>query len=137
MTFFRAKNLRFLYLLALAQLVGGPLMLLQVTMFCKLTLHETPQVGVAQAAVKAWHSEDFQAVLTAANPSRTDLAKSPLPEQEKKSTLEKCKQPLAVWGIAPLVLVNGSSFYKIVDPAWARPPDWPNAPPGPPPRIGS
>jgi hypothetical protein len=53
MAFLRTGKLRLLYVLALAQLVGGPLVLLQVTLFCKLTVKEVPHMKVAEAAARA------------------------------------------------------------------------------------
>ena len=59
MALFRCRKMRFPYLLALLQLVGGPLVLLHVSVFCKATLEEAPRVGIAKAAAAAWHSEGF------------------------------------------------------------------------------
>lgn len=136
MEFFRAGKLRWLYLLALAQLVGGPLVLLQVTVFTKLALHEAPRMGVAKAAVHAWHSEDFQAVLTATDVARKNDSKAPAPTEGPKPKLEKAKLPVVPWMTAPVSLACPSSHCRIVDHARIWTPAWPQAPPGPPPRIG-
>lgn len=136
MDFIRTGKLRFLYWLALAQLVGGPLVLLQVTVFCKLTLHEVPRVGMAQAAVQAWQSDDFQAVLATAEATRSGETKSPLPADGQKPKLEESKLPVIPWEAAPLALSALSTHCKIADCARTWTPAWPQAPPGPPPRIG-
>lgn len=136
MDFFRTGKMRWLYLLALAQLVGGPLVLLQVTVFCKLTLHEAPRLGVAKAAVNAWHSDDFQAVLAAADVARKSDSKAPAPTDKSKVKLEKSKLPVVPWMVAPVSLAASSSHCPIVDHARIWTPAWPQAPPGPPPRIG-
>lgn len=136
MDFFRAGKMRWLYLLALAQLVGGPLVLLQVTVFTKLTLHEAPRMGVAKAAVRAWHSDDFQAVLIAADVARKDDSKAPAPTGGSKPKLEKAKMPVVPWMVAPVSLACLSSHCRIVDHARVWTPAWPQAPPGPPPRVG-
>lgn len=136
MDFFRTGKLRWLYLLALAQLVGGPLVLLQVTVFCKLALHEAPRVGVAKAALHAWRSDDFQAVLVAADLVRKDDSKSPAPTDGPKPKLEKAKLPVVPWMVAPVSLACLSTYCGIVDHARVWTPAWPQAPPGPPPRIG-
>ena len=79
MEFVRNGKLRLLYVLALAQLVGGPLVLLQVTLLCKLTLHEAPLIGMADAAVRAWHSDEFQAALITNGSTRWGETKTSLP----------------------------------------------------------
>jgi hypothetical protein len=134
MTFARLGKFRFLYLLALAQLVGGPLVLLQVTVFCKVALHEAPRVGMAKAAVRAWQSDDFQSVLVAADGIRSKDSKSLPPTGDPK--LEKAKLPMIPWEPAALVLSQLSDHCGIADRARTWTPAWPQAPPGPPPRIG-
>lgn len=134
MAFARLGKLRFLYLLALAQLVGGPLVLLQVTVFCKVALHEAPRVGMAKAAVRAWLSDDFQAVLVATSPGEKSERNSPPPTRDP--SLEKAKHPVVPWHMSPLVLADLSSHCKIADRARTWTPAWPQAPPGPPPRVG-
>lgn len=134
MDFLRTGKLRFLYWLALAQLVGGPLVLLQVTVFCKLALHEAPRVGMARAAVHAWQSEDFQAVLATADSVGKGERKSSPPTRDPG--LEKAKLPIIPWEPTPLALADVSRHCKIVDRERIWTPAWPQAPPGPPPRVG-
>ncbi|MES2440185.1 MAG: hypothetical protein V4584_14040 [Verrucomicrobiota bacterium] len=136
MNFLRTGKLRFLYLLALAQLVGGPLVLLQVTVFCKLTLHEAPRMGVAKAAAEAWSSEDFQTVLATADIPGTDGRKAPPSPDGPKVKLEKAKLPVIPWQAAEWVVTDVSRHCKIADRARVWTPAWPQAPPGPPPRVG-
>ncbi len=136
MEFLRAGKLRWLYLLALAQLVGGPLVLLQVTVFTRLTLHEAPRMGVAKAAVHAWHSEDFQKVVAAADVARKNDSKAPAPTEGPQPKLEKGKLPVVPWMTAPVSMACLSSHCPIVDHARIWTPAWPQAPPGPPPRVG-
>lgn len=136
MNFLRTGKLRFLYWLALAQLVGGPLVLLQVTVFCKLALHEAPQMGVATAAVRAWQSDEFQAVLAEAGPARKGEHRSWPPADDPNLKFEKSKLPAIPWEPAPLHLTNLSRHCKIVDCVRTWTPAWPQAPPGPPPRLG-
>ena len=136
MTFARLGKFRFLYLLALVQLVGGPLVLLQVTVFCKMTLHEAPRVGMAKAAVRAWQADNFQTVLAAADGVRSKDSKSLPPNADPKLKLEKAKLPMIPWEPAPLVLSVLADHCKIADRARTWTPAWPQAPPGPPPRVG-
>lgn len=136
MNFLRTGKLRFLYWLALAQLVGGPLVLLQVTVFCKVALHETPRVGMAKAAMQAWQSDDFQAVLASPDGVPSRERKSAPPADGPKLKLEKAKQPVIPWETPRLVLADLSGHCGIVDRARTWTPAWPQAPPGPPPRVG-
>ncbi len=130
------RNLRFLYLLALFQLVAGPLVLFQVTLLCKLTVREAPRNGVATAVMKAWHNPEFQAALAHDDGLQQAATKSPLPTDDPKSKIVKVKMPATAWQAAPLVLVNLSSRVAIVDSSRVWTPAWPQAPPGPPPRLG-
>ena len=130
----RLGKYRVLYLLALLQLVGGPLVLLQVTVFCKVALHEAPQVGMATAAINDWHSDDFQAVLAATDPTGGGERKSTPPSRDPG--LEKAKLPVIPWQMSRWILTGISSHCKIADRARTWTPAWPQAPPGPPPRIG-
>lgn len=138
MNFFRTGKWRFLYVLALAQLLGGPLVLLQVTVFCKLALHEAPRMGMAKAAAKTWDSGDFQAVLATADAGLPKTAgKKPLPPTDTpKLKVEKAKLPIIPWEAAEFVLTEVSSHRKIVDRARIWTPAWPQVPPGQPPRVG-
>lgn len=124
-----------LYLLALIQLVGGPLVLLQVTLFCKLTLREAPALGIADSVVKAWKSDAFQQALITGHP-RTKDNQSPLPSHDPPTKLEKAKSPPMLWKPdAPLITAACVRWTMITrERIWT--PAWPQAPPGPPPRLG-
>ena len=125
---------RHLVLLALFQLVAGPLMLLQVTVFCSLTARETPQQGVAKAVVKAWHSDAFQSLLALSDEGRVEKDHGSLPPDSGKFLGAKAKLNMVVWQLPPV------EFYRpCVDGVWdphlrAWTPSWPQAPPGTPPR---
>jgi len=130
MGMFRCRKLRPLYLLALLQLVGGPLVLLHVTAFCKLTLDETPRMGMAKAAVAAWKSDGFQEALVADSLPEKPVRKEgdgPKPKMETQapSTFDFPTAPAAV------DVGSGAVAVRVV--TWT--PRWPNAPPGPPPRF--
>ncbi len=135
MDFFRGGKMRWLYVLALAQLVGGPLVLLQVTLFCKLALHEAPRVGMARAAAIALDANDLHAALAMETPSKPGERKSPTPG-EPKMKLEKAKMPAIPWEPAPLVLTAFERSFHAAECARTWTPAWPQAPPGPPPRLG-
>ena len=130
MSFFRCRKLRFLYLLALIQLVGGPLVLLQVTVFCELTLKESPRIGIAKAAIEAWKSDGFQSALAEhSNPEKNSRKEG---DGEKP---EKAKQIPLPWSFpaeSTDILRNESQSVAENEVTWT--PLWPNAPPGPPPR---
>jgi hypothetical protein len=136
MGFFEIGKLRILYLLALAQLVGGPLVLLHVTVFCKVALQNVPRVGMKDAAVLAWHSDDFQAALVTTDFVGTKESKSLPPGHGPKLKLEKGKVPFIAWTTEPVVLAASSCPCEHADRARTWTPAWPQAPPGPPPRVG-
>jgi hypothetical protein len=125
---------RFLYLLALAQLIGGPLILLQVTVFCKVALHEAPRMGMATAAMRAWQSADFQAILAASDSAGgSESHKTPPP---RDPSLDQIKNPSIPWQMSKWILSVVSKHCEITDYARTWTPAWPQAPPGPPPRVG-
>ena len=125
---------RTLFLLALFQLVAGPLVLLQVTVFCSLTVRETPREGVAVAMVKAWKSETFQSLLTASQNGRAQADNKSLPASDDKAGHAKCH--LLPWHSREFVslpcVMSGDRHF--LGKAWT--PAWPQAPPGTPPRVG-
>lgn len=131
---FRTGKLRLLYVLALAQLVGGPIVLLQVTLLCKLTLNEAPRMHMAEAVVSAWHSDEFQAAITAG--ARHGETQTPLPSRDPKGTPDKSKPPAVPWKCEPLALIVHAVTCEIVTRERIWTPAWPQAPPGPPPRLG-
>ena len=125
---------RHLILLALFQLVAGPLVLLQVSVFCSLTVREAPTQGVAKAMVKAWNHEAFQSLLVASDNRKVSNENS-LPGTSKDG-LVKAKMHLIDWtselalSSPPIKLANWLAYHE----AWT--PAWPQAPPGTPPRVG-
>ena len=124
---------RHLILLALFQVVAGPLVLLQVSVFCSLTVREAPRQGVAKAMVKAWNNEAFQSLIVVSdNGTRGDDA---TPVDATKSGAAKAKIHLLAWhaepvlSMPPVKLSNWEAYHQ----AWT--PAWPQAPPGTPPRV--
>jgi len=65
-----------LYWLALFQLVAGPLMLVTVITFCKLTVREVPALGVAEAMSRAWESDEIKSLLMASDGRAPDAVLS-------------------------------------------------------------
>jgi hypothetical protein len=133
MGFFRSPKMRLLYLLALAQLLGGPLVLLHVTVFCKLTVREVPRVGFTEAAVAALSSDEFRECTEAALPKH-DMPAKDSREGDPKPKLEKPNQPPAPWVAERIVFAQDVLCTSVTDAALTWTPIWPNAPPGPPPR---
>ena len=127
---------RALLLLALFQLVAGPLVLLQVTVFCSLTVREAPRTGVTAAIVKAWKSETFQTLLTPSHNNRMQADNRSLPGSDDKVGHAKVKFYLLTWhlrefaSLPPAKLGDNHGLGKTWTPAW------PQAPPGTPPRVG-
>ena len=127
----RSLNRRTLYLLALFQLVAGPAVLMGVLVLGKLTVKEAPKHGVAEAFAKAWQSHEFQALLQSNDVPAHPDSKIPLPKPEPT----KAKLHVISWSTAPALIptrTNSSASYAWLD-AWT--PTWPQAPPGPPPRV--
>lgn len=123
-------KLRMLYLLALVQLVGGPLVLLHVAWFCKTTMDLAPERGFKLAALAAWQDSG----------ERLDAVSNPLPLKKEKAPVEtgtgKAKMPPVFWQALEFRSVNREVRVATVwlDRMWT--PAWPQAPPGPPPRLG-
>ena len=135
MTLLGGKKMKLLYVLALFQLVAGPLMLMQVTVFCKMVVKESPRQGVAAAFEKSWSSEEFQAVLASPDPLKKGDAQSPQPAPEQKLKVEK-KMPLMAWQAVVFLKVLPSARIAWVMPERLQYGVWPQAPPAPPPRVG-
>lgn len=127
--------MKILYLLALAQLVGGPLVLLQVTLFCKLTFAHNSGQGWLEAARVALNSDEFRTG-PQLQPLResTDGKSKPAPQDPSK--MEKSKAPMIAWAASPMrhSLIELPCMTGVHDDSWT--PTWPHAPPGPPPRVG-
>jgi hypothetical protein len=123
-------------MLALAQLLGGPLILWQVTVFCQLALNEAPRLGMVRAAAYTWHSDDFQAVLASTDGVRIKGSNVPAPKDKPKLSLDKAKLAVIPWEPTEWKPFDLAHRCRIVE--YERPwtPTWPQAPPGPPPRVG-
>lgn len=130
MSLIRFRKLRFLYLLALLQLVGGPLVLLHVTVFCKLTLDESPRLGTAKAAVAAWKSEGFQKALVV-----DVLPEKPASKEGDGAKPKMAKQVPPTLNFPIVPSTTDSACDSVAERIVTWTPRWPNAPPGPPPRF--
>lgn len=122
---------RALCLLALFQLLAGPLVLALVFAFAKVTVREAPQQGLAKAIQKAWQSTEVQTVLHAVAQETKDTSKSSLPKAAK----DKIKIIGVAWTQETFALVapNAPPVCERTE-TWT--PAWPQAPPGTPPRLG-
>jgi len=129
-----AAGIRPLYLLALFQLVAGPLVLFCVMILCRETAREAADHGVVTAVSMAWKSPGFQAAL--ATVERPDVSKRDCPDRDPKADPVKVKMPPIAWQDAPVVLVNASRRIPLLDAAQRWTPVLPLPPPGPPPRWG-
>lgn len=137
MSSFRGGKLRFLYLLALLQLVGGPLVLLQVTVFCKLVAREAPAAGIAKATERAWNSAEFDAALAATKPAvGHDGKKSSVPDEGPHSKTPPSKQVFSPWMERRWNVLAVAAACRVAEREKNWTPVWPQAPPGPPPRLG-
>jgi hypothetical protein len=132
------SKFRHLYLLALFQLVGGPLVLVPMLMMSKAVVRETAQHGVVQGFHQAMVSQEWSEVRDIlqnggmmAEPSSSTKA----PGQQEKTKDGKPKLDFAAWTMPALMELEGVPVKR---PAWQWQPmasNWANAPPSPPPRV--
>jgi hypothetical protein len=125
---------RSLYLLALFQLVAGPLVLVTVMTFCKVVVHEAPAQGVVKAMTSAWHSDEVQSLVDVACDRQAQDGQAPVPS--KKQTSEPTKFIAIVWDAVPQNFAASPEGISPHDWASTWTPAWPQAPPGTPPRVG-
>ena len=128
-------SIRHLYLLALFQLVGGPLVIVAVVFFSSMVAHQAAEPGLTVGVVKASQSAEWQKVASALSGATYGQVPS-----EKKDPVPVVKDPGGkllglMWeGVTlpqePPVLCEGPHL-------WVRTltSAWPHAPPLPPPRC--
>ena len=128
-------SIRHLYLLALFQLVGGPLVILAVVFFSRMVVHQAAEHGLTVGVVKASQSAEWQKVASALSGATYGQLPS-----GKKDPVPVVKDPGGkllglMWvGVTlpeePPVPCDGPHL-------WVRTltAAWPHAPPLPPPRC--
>jgi hypothetical protein len=129
------KNIRPLYLLALFQLVGGPVVLVAVILFGRMSVEHVAEHGLAAGISETLQSDDWQSaaqeLAQAVNgiPAKQD-DKTPVPVKETKGKLytTDLDKPVA----APLISMEGRTPWLRVDMFAAT---RSQAPPGPPPKL--
>ena len=126
---------RHLCLLALLQLAVGPLVLVQVSMFCSLTVREIPRHNVAAAMVKAWHNDQFQSLLDASSEVRADASRTSQPNASTKAKPCLTKTVMIAWQSLPTLPATPAEVASWGTHAEVWTPAWVAAPPGPPPRA--
>jgi hypothetical protein len=129
-------KLRTLYLLALFQLVAGPLVLFQVSVLSKMVVREAPAHGISKAVTLAWNSPEFQSALSHGELPDVVKPRQTTPTSDPKATLVKVKMPCIDWQDTRLVWVNASTPVSRTNGARTWTPAWPEPPRGPPPRVG-
>ena len=127
-------GIRTLYLLALFQLIGGPLVIFSVTILFRQTVREMANHEVTEALSIAWQSPEFHAALGVT--TAADRTKSALPNSDPGTGQAKVKSPAIAWHEAPLVLCNPPRRAQVLDFTRRWTPVMPLPPPGPPPRVG-
>ena len=130
------RNARLLCLLALGHLLAGPLVLVFVhaVTLGKLTIREAPAHGMA-AVSRAWQSEEFQSVVVRAAEVVAGHSRPSLPGEGSKVEPGKTKITATIWQMAPMLLRPESREGTCALKSRTWTPSWPNAPPGPPPRV--
>jgi hypothetical protein len=135
------SKFRHLYLLALFQLVGGPLVLVPMLMMSTAVVRETAQHGVVKGLHEVVVSQEWSEVREIIQnggivPELSSSTKAPAPGKQEKAKDGKPKVDFAVRTVfTALVELEGVSVKR---PAWEWRPmasSWANAPPSPPPRV--
>jgi hypothetical protein len=125
---------RSLYLLALFQLVGGPLVLLPVILFSKLGVKEVAAHGFTKGLSQAWHGAGWQSAMEAV--LQGDVG---LPSTEKDKTPQRTKDAKEKLFATELERPMSAPIRDVVERVPWKPGDVfalarTQAPPGPPPR---
>lgn len=128
-------SIRHLYLLALFQLVGGPLVILAVVFFSRMVVHQAAEHGLTVGVVKASQSEEWQQVASALSGAACGHTST-----GQKDTVPLSKDPGGkllglMWEGVTLPPDHPSAGE--MPPPWVRTLSsaWPHAPPLPPPRC--
>ena len=130
-----SSKYRTLFLLVMLQVVVGPLVLLQVSVFCSLTVREVACQGVTKALVKAWKSDTFQSLFNACDADSVQKRQGSLPSDDGKVGQTKVKIQLLTWlpTAVPPSPPATLGDWQYEGRSWT--PAWPQAPPGTPPRA--
>lgn len=131
------SKFRHLYLLALFQLVGGPLVLVPMLMMSKAVVRETAQHGMVKGIHLATLSPEWDEVREIFQhgiaPDLSPSTKAPGKKENAKDG--KPKLDFVTWTMPALAEQEGAPEKR---PAWEWQPmasSWANAPPSPPPRA--
>ncbi|QIF01808.1 hypothetical protein [Roseimicrobium sp. ORNL1] len=136
------SKFRHLYLLALFQLVGGPLVLVPMLLMSKAVVRETAQHGVVQGLHEVVVSQEWSEVREmiqkggiVSELSSSTKAPAPGKQKQEKAKDGKPKLDFVTWTMPALVELEGLPVKR---PGWEWQPmasSWANAPPSPPPRV--
>ncbi len=128
------RNKRWLILLALFQLLAGPLVLLQVMVFCKVTAEKMPEQGMVTAAKEAWQSVEFQRTLDVAATAQRHHGSVPT-SPDKPIHTENFKILGLLWDPMPSLVRRHADPMPGTELRRGWTPVLQGAPPGPPPRA--
>jgi hypothetical protein len=131
------SKFRHLYLLALFQLVGGPLVLVPMLLISKAAVRETAQHGVVKGFHQAMVSQEWEEVREMLQDGEVSGTSSSTkaPGKQEKSKDGNAKLNFMVWTSPAHMKLEG---VPVKQPAWEWQPmasSWANAPPSPPPRV--
>jgi hypothetical protein len=132
------SKFRHLYLLALFQLVGGPLVLVPMLLMSKAVVRETAQHGVVKGLHEAVVSQEWSEVREMIQKSGVvseASSSTKAPGKQEKAKDGKTKLDFVTWTMPALMEWDGVSVKRL---AWEWQPmasSWANAPPSPPPRV--
>lgn len=132
------SKFRHLYLLALFQLVGGPLVLVPMLLMSKAVVRETAQHGVVKGFHEALVSQEWseaQEMLQRGSIVAEPSSSTKAPGKKEKAKDGQPKLDFVAWTPPALMEQDGTPVKR---PAWEWHPmssHWANAPPSPPPRV--
>lgn len=129
------QGTRSLYLLALFQLVGGPVVLLTLMMFSKIAVKNySSDEGVRAGVVKIFQSTEWEtfAVTLQKNTASDEKSKAPVLPEAKDTKLMLVSVRWESSRLVPILVFQEQSHRHWTPDASSA---WPHAPPSPPPRM--
>jgi hypothetical protein len=128
-------SIRHLYLLALFQLVGGPLVILAVVFFSRMVVHQAAEHGLTVGVVKASQSAEWQKVASAlsgatyGHPSNGQKDPVPVVKDPGGKLIGLMWEGITLPEEQPVPCEGPYLWVRTLTS------DWPHAPPLPPPRC--
>lgn len=141
-SFLTGRKMKILYLLALFQLVAGPIVIFQVSLLGRMTAGDVSVPEYARASGEAIQSSEFRTfpekqISTAGEPSFPGKKAPASPQSpDTKGKASDGKTPALPWKCIAAPPTPRPELAAIAERIRVRLPVWPQAPPSPPPRVG-